>query len=236
MPLDRYTPLPKPPGSSYSVQNRWVGDHLLYARGSNDRPGDVTVFSLADRSAVRLKLSHGVDRIDALGPDAIVLGTGQDFLGFTPVGLKSGVSSGETFRLANARQGETRSHAFFFRPDRTSNDGSSGLLGLPVALSRTNPTGAYLGNSAGILYLSRRGGQFAEAGQLNASVVAGKKVSDGCIASCTDWYGNARPIFIGDRILALLGYELVEASEVDQRLREVGRINFAPTPSTSAPR
>ena len=28
-----------------------------------------------------------------------------------------------------------------------------------------------------------------------------------------DWYGNARPIFIGDRTFALLGYELVEGAD-----------------------
>jgi hypothetical protein len=33
---------------------------------------------------------------------------------------------------------------------------------------------------------------------------------DACKASCVDWYGNARPIFLGDRVLALMGYEIVE--------------------------
>ena len=33
---------------------------------------------------------------------------------------------------------------------------------------------------------------------------------DGCQASCVDWYGNARPIFLPERMLALMGYELVE--------------------------
>ena len=42
-----------------------------------------------------------------------------------------------------------------------------------------------------------------------------------------DWYGNARPIFIGDRVFALLGYELVEGSFTDGRIRE-RRVDFAP--------
>lgn len=230
VPLDRYTPLPRPPGESYSTHNRFVADHLLYARGNGSRPGDVTVVSLADRSAVRLRLTHGVDRIDAIGPDAVVVGTGQGFLGFTPIGLRGGVSAGEEFRLPNARQGETRSHAFFFRPDPGS-DGASGMLGLPVARFLQDPNGAYLGNSAGILFLNRRAGEFSEAGQLNASKAAGERSADGCVASCVDWYGNARPIFLGDRLFALLGYELVEGREQGSRVEEAARVDFSPAPT-----
>ncbi|MEJ7758070.1 MAG: hypothetical protein WKF55_00625 [Gemmatimonadaceae bacterium] len=53
-------------------------------------------------------------------------------------------------------------------------------------------------------------------------------IDDGCKASCVDWYGNARPLFVGDRIFALLGYELVEGSYRDGRMAEVRRSNFAP--------
>jgi hypothetical protein len=233
VPLDRYTALPRPTGGSYSLHNRYVADHLLYARGSGDRAGDVTVVSLADRSAIRLRLTHGVDRIDAIGPDAIVVGTGQGFLGFTPIGLREGVSAGAEFRLANARQGETRSHAFFFRPDPA--DGASGMLGLPVARYLQNPNGAFLGNSAGILFLNRRAGEFSEAGQLNASQAEGPYNRDGCVASCVDWYGNARPIFIGDRLFALLGYELVEGREGAGRVEEAGRVDFSPVSTRPQP-
>jgi hypothetical protein len=233
VPLDRYTPLPKPPGGSWQVHNRFVADHLLYARGSEGRPGDVTVVSLADRSAVRLPLPHGVDRIDAIGRDAIVLGTGKGFLGFTPVGLRDGVQLGEEFRLPNARQGETRSHAFFFRPDPASTDGRSGMLGLPVARFLEGPGGAYLGNSAGILFLAHDDGRFAEAGQLDAAKAAGGQAADACQASCVDWYGNSRPIFLGERLFALLGYELVEGREGDKRVTEKARVDFTPAPAAS---
>jgi hypothetical protein len=43
-----------------------------------------------------------------------------------------------------------------------------------------------------------------------------------------DWYGNARPIFLRPRTFALLGYELVEGELERGRIREVGRVNFAP--------
>ena len=122
--------------------------------------------------------------------------------------------------MPNAREGESRSHAFFFRPDPGAGDGS-GLLGLPVArfLQRQNQP---QGNSAGMLFLNRRAGKLSEAGSLNGGTSAGSNADDGCQASCADWYGNARPIFLGDRILALLGYEMVEGAAADGQ-RERGR-------------
>jgi len=50
-------------------------------------------------------------------------------------------------------------------------------------------------------------------------------VADGCQASCVDWYGNSRPIFVGSRTFALMGYELVEgrvdAGHVDSFLKGI---------------
>ena len=51
--------------------------------------------------------------------------------------------------------------------------------------------------------------------------------------SCVDWYGNARPIFLGGRVFALLGYELVEGrlsgSGPREQIEERRRVSFAPT-------
>jgi Beta propeller domain len=228
--LENYQSLPKPGGASWNFHNRFVGDHLLYAGGSTGQAGAVHVVSLADRSVVELPLAHGVDRLDAIGPDAIVVGTGRGALGFTTVDLApSGARVGESFALPNAREGETRSHAFFFRPDPNSADGASGLLGLPVARHVQERGSNYMRNSAAMLFLSRREDRLAEAGQLAAASYEGA-VDDGCQASCVDWYGNARPIFIGDRIFALLGYELVEGAARGARIAETARLNFSPPP------
>ncbi len=51
---------------------------------------------------------------------------------------------------------------------------------------------------------------------------------DGCVASCFDRYGNARPIFAGNRIFALLGYELVEGRMTNGAIHEIDRVDFAP--------
>jgi hypothetical protein len=57
---------------------------------------------------------------------------------------------------------------------------------------------------------------------------AGGALADDCRASCIDWYGNARPIFIGERVFALLGYELVEGGFDRDRIRERRRVDFSP--------
>jgi hypothetical protein len=61
-------------------------------------------------------------------------------------------------------------------------------------------------------------------------------MADDCRASCVDWYGNARPIFLGDRVFALMGYELVEGrlarSFVGERIDELRRIDFGPRAAT----
>jgi hypothetical protein len=43
-----------------------------------------------------------------------------------------------------------------------------------------------------------------------------------------DWYGNARPIFLRGRVLALMGYEIVEGAMEGGRIRERRRVSFAP--------
>jgi hypothetical protein len=45
---------------------------------------------------------------------------------------------------------------------------------------------------------------------------------------CDDWYFDADAFFIGDRIFSLLRYELVESVYENDRVREIGRVSFAP--------
>ncbi len=77
-----------------------------------------------------------------------------------------------------------------------------------------------------MLFLRRDQRAFAPAGELGANVRG--VADDACKASCVDWYGNARPIFLGPRVFALLGYELVEGRLDNGRIREQRRLNFAP--------
>jgi hypothetical protein len=81
-------------------------------------------------------------------------------------------------------------------------------------------------SSAEILFLRKDSFQLKEVGKLGAQTT--KAVDDRCRASCVDWYGNARPIFLRGRVFALLGYELVEGKMDDGQISELRRVNYAP--------
>lgn len=188
---------------------------------------NVFVVPVAGGAISTISAPHRVDRIEQMGVDAIVVGGGLDnALGFSAIELGASPRIGDTFRLPAASEGETRSHAYFYRPD--SGDGASGLLGLPISKRLAQGFARFLGNGSAITFLGRNNRRFAPAGELEANGANAR--DDGCQASCVDWYGNARPIFLRDRIFALMGYELVEGRMSGGRIGEVGRADFAPSP------
>lgn len=214
-----------------SIQNRFIGRHLVYAGSPGWRSSgqsdarSIHVVPLAGGAVASLDSPVDVSRIDIIGRDAMVIGTDQRTqLVFQTVDLDGRPRLGSRYALPAAREGESRSHAYFFRSD--SPDGADGLLGLPVARSISHPNARFLGSGSGIFFLNRRARELSPAGQLDADEQ--RAVDDNCLASCTDWYGNARPIFYGDRIFALMGYELVEGRMERGRIAEVRRIDFSP--------
>jgi len=238
------------------VQNRFVGDTLLFAStpyrwSRQEQPVGATIHTvnLASRAEVDLPSDISVTRIDVMGRDAMVIGTvigsngagepvnngapGQPpeqareqagGLAFQAVDLSARPDLQDRYVLPAAAEGESRSHGYFYRAD--NGDGSSGLLGLPVARNINNPALRFLGRSSAIFFLNRIDRRLSPAGELDAD--SASTLPDDCQASCTDWYGNARPIFLGDRIIALMGYELVEGRLANGRIQEVQRTSFAP--------
>ena len=226
-PFSAYTRLPKADG--YVMQNRFVGDYVLYGTGSSWGYGAPKVESklVAYRYASggtprELPLDHGVDRIEAMGRDAVIVGGDGKDLHFSSVALGATPNLGGRYTRAGAAQGELRSHGFFYKPDGDQR----GIFGLPIR-GGDQPGYAHLRNdSASILFVRNDRLAFREVGQLESGL---GRPDDACKASCVDWYGNARPIFLRGRLFALLGYEIVEGRP-DQggRIREVRRTNFAP--------
>jgi hypothetical protein len=220
-----YTTLEAPSGG-YSFQNRFVGDYVLYGTGSSwgwhDTTADRHVFAYpyaGGGTVAKLVLPHGVDRIEALGRDAVIVGTDGRDLHFSAVSLGHEPALRDRYTQTGASQGETRSHGFFFKP---SGDGR-GTLGLPIHGGAV-PGSAQLGrDSAAILYLSVDDLTFNRVGAL---VSRSGQIDDRCVASCVDWYGNARPLFLRDRVFALLGYELVEGQLTDGVMSERRRVNL----------
>ncbi|MFS8084219.1 MAG: beta-propeller domain-containing protein [Acidobacteriota bacterium] len=221
-----YHRLPKPKG--YTFQNRFVGEYLLYGTGSgwgapeNKNKANLYAVRFADGELNELALNHGVDRIEALGSDAIVVGTDGQDLHFSSIRLGDTAQVADEYIRKGASQGELRSQGFFYKPDGPN----SGVLGLPISVPGRSGYRHLFEGSAAILFLRNNSLHFEEVGELGAQ--SEKAVDDGCRASCVDWYGNSRPLFVRGRVLALLGYEIVEGSLKDGRMQETRRINYAP--------
>jgi hypothetical protein len=224
-PASAYRALPKPAG--YALQNRFVGEYLLYGAGNGwHRPQTVTESELyavryGDGVTFAVPLTHAVDRIEALGRHAVAIGSDGRDLHFSSLRLARYPSAAARYTRKNAAQGETRSHGFFYKPESEHD----GLLGLPIVGHAEHGARQLWKTSAALLYLRNRGLSFSELGTLDARAV---DRDDGCRASCVDWYGNARPLFVRGRVFALLGYEIVEGAVAEQRIVETRRVGFAP--------
>lgn len=236
----RYRPLPARQGRQYFAQNRFVGEYLLYGMedGEQDyearRTSKLIVVPLEGGDLSEFDLDYGVDRIDIMGGDAVIVGT--DYISddtklyFTAVDLTSGPAPalGDQFDGLAAEQAETRSHAFFFHPEAARREtlGTPGVIGLPIARPGRGRFGSLVEDSAAMLFLRHADRNFSLLGEIPANDLEAS--DDGCVASCLDWYGNARPIFLQDRVFALMGYELVESELGDDSVREIARMSFAP--------
>jgi len=230
VPRSQYRNLPKPSG--YTFQNRFVGDYLLYGTGSGwGYPQKSTHSRLyavrwGDGALHELSLAHGTDRIEQMGSDAVVVGTDGRDLHFTAVRLGKTPEAADDFARRGVSQGELRSQGFFYKPETRD----SGMLGLPISLPARPGYLHLIDNSAAILFLRNDSLHFEEAGELAARPERAK--DDGCRASCVDWYGNARPLFVHGRFIALLGYELVEGTLDGGQMREMRRISYEPRASS----
>jgi hypothetical protein len=201
--------------NGYQWQQRFIGDWLVYGDGAAEGRHVAHVLRYASAAPVQtLALPHSLERIEAMGDDGILVGNDGGDLVFTGLRLRGARASlAGAYRQPQARQGDSRTHGFFYR----ATDADTGLLGLQVVDGD---------DAASVLYLRNRSLALSSLGALQAR--ADRSRDDRCRASCVDWYGNARPIFLGDRVFALMGYELVEGRVDRGAIRERRRVDFAP--------
>ena len=227
VPLSNYRRLAKPEG--YTFQNRFVSDYLIYGTGSGwgypEKTRDnfnLFIVNWKAGNSQHVNLPHGVDRIEQMGSDAVIVGTDGKDLHFSSLRLGQRPEIVARYTRKGASQGELRSHGFFYKPDGAT----TGTLGLPISVPGRPGFRHLFQDSAAILFLRNDSLQFREVGELGSEPE--KAIDDGCRASCVDWYGNARPLFLRGRVFALLGYEIVEGTLEDGRMQELRRINYAP--------
>lgn len=244
------------PDNGWRMLNRFTSGHVIYSFSGGDwssSDGGQSLISFAGLdpegplgpTPMSFLASGVVERIEPVGEDALIVSRERDrdtdrsavvFRSFDLNSVWNGRRNtpriSHTHRMPAARGAETRSHAFFYQPDADRADGERGVMGLPVvrtADALANDAAKendLFDNAADLAFLRRGRNQVFPLGEL-LSNPAGQK-DDGCKVSCVDWYGDARPIFAKGRIFALLGYELVEGLERDQRIQELRRVSFAP--------
>ena len=224
-------------GSGYLTANRFADDMILFSTSDWSRDDSRSALVVVDRET-RTSRSFDLDeenvsRIEPMrGVGALVVSSryerrdrrflpGKKLFGWDSMLRMRAFSLGEqgvemtsTLELEHASEGETRSHGFFFKPGD-----SGGMFGLPIDGSRgfSGWWGSGVSNIA--FFDVGAAGELAQIGAVSSSSAAEGK----CETSCVDWYGNTRPIFLGDRVFALMGSELVEV-RLDHEVRELDRL------------
>ncbi|MFU8803446.1 MAG: beta-propeller domain-containing protein [Bradymonadaceae bacterium] len=196
--------------NSWSMRSRHVAD--WYLAGLD---GKLHAFRLDSGLTRTFELDGNASRIEsAPGIGAVIARHQGSDLVLESLLLGADARLGGGAILENMGEGESRSHGFFFKPDA---DG--GVFGLPV-IGRSGDYGHWWGSGISNIAFFRVGtdGDIAFRGAVSSSPEAEGE----CETSCVDWYGNTRPIFLRDRIYALMGAEIVEVALGDEEIESVG--------------
>ncbi len=213
-------------GAEITSTQRYVGNYFLIGDDGYDFVEDkiikpLTAIHFKNGNKKTISLSNYAKRIEAINNKALVIGkTLDNNLG---VSLFSPDNPNEIQQttLLDRLEGESRSHAFnytyldnyFLAGITTQNkDKAENEDGYYYWDDNTSSDITFIGGNKNVDYI----------GELKSQVTPSKK----CKVSCEDWYGNSRPFFIGKRIFALSGDELIEAELVNGEIIEKDRINI----------
>jgi len=206
------------------VINRFVGDVLVAAMRAGSENPSMDLVSL-DAATGRTSRTSWPDvaRIEPLDQRrAVIASSGSQGLTLSVIGVDDISQPRGSVTLRGAKQGEARSHGFFYKP---TGEGA-GTFGYAVL---SDPmSGSFGGWGNGISNL----GFFdvTPTGSVAAlGIVSSGNVQGTCETSCVDWYGNTRPIFLGSRVFALMGSELSEVTLRPSSLKSATALLEPPT-------
>lgn len=193
-------------------RQKYIGDRYLGATSEWSPDGTVAgrllIQSMDGDLTHEIMVGGMVSRIESLGAlGALVVWNDAeatmhlDVLPASDGGAPPALRAGYT--IPTTAEGESRSHGFFYKAQAEG----GGLFGLSVVGEWASPEAWYGGGVSNLAFFrAENDGGITPAGQVSAGL--GDAVA--CEVSCMDWYGNTRPIFLGDRIFALMGDELAE--------------------------
>lgn len=241
IPEENYLRLdPQNYGSHWGMVNRFVGNYLLFSHAStNNIPqslltiADPLNFQIVDR----LETEFNIAQIYPAGKNAVLLGNTIKENTYSSVTATLQLEYDapimiDAYSKTGSHLAESRSHSFFYRPYE-----AGGIAGFPVGRPMEGKSYKREGGKffqrepiVDMNYLTLDEQLFIQpAGALEGDRTVKWSNPNKCTVSCTDWYGSARPIFIGDRIFALLKYELIEGYLSGGYVIEKQRINFGPS-------
>lgn len=228
---------PQDYSNSWGMVNRFVDKYLLLSHPSNDgsRRSLLKIINPLNFQIIdTLKTDFSIAQIYPAGKNAVLLGNALQ-------GNKSASVTAtlqleynlpnivDTYIENESHLAESRSHSFFYRPYE-----HGGIAGFPIgrplegeSYKRENDQFFQREPIIDMNYFTIDQQLFMRsAGALKGDRSTVWSNRSTCKVSCTDWYGSARPIFIGDRIFALLKYELIEGVLSGNSVFEEQRINF----------
>lgn len=228
-----------------AMENRFTGDMIVYGgrpRYSRRPLRGPSVTGLATRlyavpidnpeQAQEIALGHTMIRLERMGSNAVMAsgyagggGLRVSYVGFDPDNAdNSGVRS--SAYLVGRYESESRSHAF----NATYTAQGNGMLGIPTVLNVDNSDGYWWYSDVSDLSFLGFGaqGQLSDAGVILATPEDEVETGEGyqCEVSCIDWYGNARPIFLGGKVYGLMATEIVEAEVIGGSVTERRRVDL----------
>lgn len=234
----RFRALPDP--AVRFLDNRFAGDWLVYGGRHNysgraydfddealPAPSAIAVPLRDPAAAVRIGQPHNVIRIERIGDDMVINGyRDQGGLSLTYLKLAETARIASTFRLDKRFESEGRSHAFnsVLDPD------GGGMLGVPT-IEQVERAGRrwWWSQPSDLSYLTfDPQGRLADAGFIRGVAEDDVETAPGydCEVSCIDWYGNARPFFLGGKVFGLIATQLVEAELVAGKIAERRRLDL----------
>ena len=253
---DRYVPAREhefstlPQIAARYVENRFVGDWVVY--GGRDRysrrpPSNPKTTAMALSNTVQvvqidepenvhaISIGHTLIRLERMGDASFIANGYSDESGLrvSLVGLGGGDEDGPAIRssalLPGRYESEGRSHAF----NATYTLEGDGMLGVPTVERTQNANGYWwYSETSNLSFLNFTvAGLLSDGGTILATPEEEAQTADGydCEVSCIDWYGNARPIFLGGKVYGLMATELVEAEVIDGIVSERRRVDLTST-------
>ncbi|MBS2020257.1 MAG: beta-propeller domain-containing protein [Deltaproteobacteria bacterium] len=199
--------------SSWIAKNRFVGNALFlglgagYVYDSGSAPTAkprVVRFELQSGATTTLEVAGQITRIEPMGEaNALVAIQASGSLELSSLPTSGALAPAGSAKVDGLTEGESRSHGFFFKPASSG----GGAFGLPVLNSAAPGGGGWYGGGVSNIGFW----QVSPTGALSGlGVVSSSKETGVCEVSCVDWYGNTRPVFLGERAFALMGSELAE--------------------------